>query len=263
MRPVGQEGGEIEERIAARALVPVEDRGGHGRRAFGEHDVVELVVVVQKRDVAVGNALSGEPVSDLARRFGRQLVVEDIGAGDRAAFVPAGDGALEEPFGPSQPVEPDSRRIDRMQGAEHIDEELRERRLVTGQIIGEHGADDPAGAVLHDEERLAEDRLVTAEMQRPRSQRELAPQTREHPVFAPHVVGPGGQRSRRRTAQHHRLAVHGQEVVEVAEAAGELPGRGRGLEGKTLSFQMRGELVPVLRLAGLGDQEPLGVDRRR
>ena len=93
---------------------------------------------------------------------------------------------------------------------------------LAGKGARQLGPDDDAGPVLHEKERSAQHRGVLAEMKRSRRERILAPEPRQHPVLAGHVVGARRQRSRRRPSQHAGRAVHLEQVVEIGESGREL-----------------------------------------
>ena len=90
VHPVAQQRGEIEQRIAARALVPVDHRDRRQIARVQDH-VVQLEVVVQQRRLAVRHQMLLQP--------GAQFRVQRLGAGlhrRQAALAPAGDRARQK-----------------------------------------------------------------------------------------------------------------------------------------------------------------------
>ena len=94
-------------------------------------------------------------------------------------------------------------------------------------------------------------------MKRARRKGELAPEPRQDPILADHVVRAGRQGSRRRPAQDAGLPVHFQEVVEVGEAGRELSRWRVQGEPMTVGFEMAGEARPVLN-DGVGAEGHVG-----
>src|SRR4051794_32119191 len=47
--PVGEECAKVRERITERTHIPIEDRNKRARIIMGQHDVVELIIVVHER----------------------------------------------------------------------------------------------------------------------------------------------------------------------------------------------------------------------
>lgn len=146
-------------------------------------------------------------------------------------------------------VEIDGGGLDTVQAGERVHKVRGDaRRLcrLACEDRGKLGPDGNPGTVLHEEERRAQDRGVLAQMECAWRQRKLAPQPREHPMLAGHVVRPGRQGPRRRPAENARLPVHLHEVVVVGESGGELPRRWVQGEPMTVRFEIANETRPVL-----------------
>src|SRR5688500_6071235 len=79
-------------------------------------------------------------------------------------------------------------------------------------------------------------------------------------VFACHIVPSRRQRTERRAAQDDRLTAEFDQIVQIAEATGELP-RGRlRPELQSSVTQMSGNPVPILLLLMLERKELRGID---
>ena len=206
--------------------------------------VVELEVVVHERLTALGLDVVLEPRDDTQDPASRLLVVGEV-----RALRPTGDLTREEPLRTAERIEIGGSGVHTVQAGEHVHEVRRDSRGLIGpadQGRRKLGPDRDSGAVLHEEEGCAQDGRILAQMKSARRQGEFAPESREHPVLADHVVRAGRQGSRRRPAQDAGLAVHFQEVVEVGEAGRELARRPVQGEPVPTGIEMSGEARPVL-----------------
>ena len=111
---------------------------------------------------------------------------------------------------------------------------------------GSVGAHDEAGRYSMMKNGAPSTDFVGREMQGARHQRKGAAETRQHAMLARHVVAAGRQRPGRWAAQHSGLAVEDDQVVEIAEAAGELARRRRGREVMAVRAEMRRQAFPGL-----------------
>ena len=114
-------------------------------------------------------------------------------------------------------------------------------------------ADHQPRPIFDDLKALADDRRIIAQMQPARDERQRVRQPRQNAELARHVVGPGGQFPHRRPAQHGRLAIEVNEVVEVGQPPGELPRRRLRVQPMAMRGEMRAAPPP----------SPTGRSRRR
>jgi hypothetical protein len=133
-----------------------------------------------------------------------------------ASSAPAHRGAREEAVGLAEPLEPDRRRLDRVDRRQHLDQHAAEP-LADPRLGGDRGrqlpADREARPVLHDHELAADRALVHRVIEAARRQRIDPPDRAQDVVLAPHVVGAGRQLAHRRAAQHPLLAVDHDQIV--------------------------------------------------
>ena len=90
---------------------------------------------------------------------------------------------------------------------------------------------------------------IVAQEQAARHERQRIGQARQDAEFARHVVSAGRQFTHRRTAQHRRLAVEMDQVVEVRQPAGELARRRIAIQPQPMRRQMRRQRIPIQRHA--------------
>ena len=162
---------------------------------------------------------------------------------------PAFEGSAWKPRRTTERFEADLRRIDGVQGGKALDQQPAQRRAgsrAAHQARRQSAADDQPGAVFDDLKRRAEDARLGAIEQGAGRQRVSPPQRGKNAVLARHVVGPARQRTAGRPAQNSRPAIDRNQIVEIAEAAGELPRRLR-TEPRAAPGQVATQRSPVLR----------------
>ena len=200
MDPVAQQRGEIEQRVAARALVPVH-HGARGEVVRVQDHVVQLEVVVQQRRRPVRHQ-----VAFPARRRcrGASASVPSSFAARPRLRQPA-DAAREESFRAAQVVQSDRPGVHRMDRRDRFQQHLRQARADL-RPVGQFGRhvlpDHQAGPVFDDLEALAHDGGVVAQDQAAGDERQRIRQARQDAELARHVVGAGRQFPHRRAAQH-------------------------------------------------------------
>ena len=201
--PVAQQDGEVVERAPSRTHVPVDHRDR--REAFRvEQYIVELEVVVHERHRAFGHDVVLEPLDDAPDDGPRLIVV-----GAMRALRPARDLAGEKPVRAAEGIEARGAGVHAVQPGERVHEvggnPRRPSRLPDegGRKLGPDGY---PRAVLHEKERRAQDRRLFAQVERTRRQRKRAPEPREHPILADHVVCSGRQRPRAAAGGERRAA---------------------------------------------------------
>ena len=189
--PVAQQDREVVERTPSRAHVPIDhrDRG----ETFGVEDhVVELEVVVHEGHRAFGLDVRLQPRDDAPDRITRLPVT-----GKMRALRPARDLAGEEPLGAAEGVEADGPRTRPGAG--------RPARPRRSPAIRAAWPARPARAGGSSAPMTIPGRYSMRKKGAPRTESsshrwnargargEFAPEPREHPVLANHVVGAGGK----------------------------------------------------------------------
>src|SRR5215212_11019319 len=240
--PVGERDGQVEEWIAHRGHLPVEDGTHLGQVVGVEHQVVELVIVVNDGRLGALGDVSDEPV-------GERLYFPDlVGFGLLVAPDPAPDLPLEKAIRAAQVPEPCLLRVHGVQlrqgvryGARDPMAELGGRHDSLRELIVHHDAFSP----LHYVKGRPDDRLVLAEEVRPRREWVRLVQFHKHAGLATHVVGFGGNAPERRTPQHALPLPYLEQVREVGSPGGKLA---------HLEFAF-GEIVYVLPEVALGGPE--------
>ena len=220
IRPVVQEGAEVDEGVAERRHVPVEDREDPVRIGRIELTVVELEVVVDDRDAAQ------------ARQAAREASVERVDRGRRVLEAreppPLGPSLqlpLHEPGRSAEIPEVTRVGIEPVQLGHGVDEREGDPSADLAMTLHpgrDRGAHDFATAALHHEKVGAEDGGVVAEDVRARGPVEVAPEPREDLVLTAHVVGAGSDLPHRRPPQDELLGTDTQEVRQVRRAVREL-----------------------------------------
>ncbi len=190
--------GEVDQGVADRRHLPVDDRQQLGRRRLGEQHVVELVVAVRERRCLVGRERVGQPVPDPGRGRQRSTTVRV------ELRQPAPDLAFE--VGPSVREFTETARVpvDRVDVCECVDELVQRTRLLRRlrrprlRDAAAHRDTVDAG---HHVERRAEHLGVVAREHRTRDADRLVLDRVEEPELAQHVVRGGGAAVRWRLTQ--------------------------------------------------------------
>ena len=241
--PVAHERAEVDERVADRGHVPVEDRRHTVGFAGCEHGVVELEVVVEDRHSSRRRPGRHEELVDLVEP-GIGPVVDPV-----PAMVPSGELPFDETVRTSEPIEPDRFRLDRVEVGERVDQCHRDPVSGIGSVREPRGdliAHDQSPATFDDEERSTDDRQVVAERQRAGCPVEHRPEPAQDPVLPCHVVSTGRDLSERWAAHDQLGRAHRHAVREVGVSTRELLHVQGSVEVGDLSSEPCLEVGPVL-----------------
>ena len=242
MDPVAQQRGEIEQRIAPCALVPVDN--SPRREVVGVQDhVVQLEVVVQQAWRPIRHDVALQPAADIVVEAVRTQLHRR-----QAALAPACNAAGHEALRPAEIVQPDGLGVHGMDRGDGFQQHLRQPRAdvrTMRQLGRQMLADHQPGRYSMIWNRWP---ITVGSSHRcsPRGdERQRVRQARQDAEFACHVVGAGRQLPHRRSAQHGRLAVDVDQVVQVGQPAGELARRRVGVQAVTMTGQVDADRVPV------------------
>ena len=234
-RPVDQHGGEVHERIAQGRHLPVED-STDARLDRIDNRIVQAVVAVHDRPRQV----SGQPLH--ARVEPQQQLVdrrEIARLGQLPLLPPARDLTREESLRAAEPAQAHLACIDRVQSGEHVDQLsgecgcIRHREALGSRVA----TDDATCDVLHDEEARADDRLVVAVGEGPRSWEVTPRHATQHGELPTHVVSRRHHMSKGRTSDDKLSIALGDEVGDVGQA----PCETDRLHGGVLDQSLRGQ----------------------
>ena len=220
IRPVVQEGAEVDERVAERRHVPVEDREDPVRVGRIELTVVELEVVVDDRGAAQGRQAAREARVHRVDR-GRRV----LEAGELPALRPSLELPLDEPRRSAEIPEVTRVGIEPVQLGHGVDEREGDPSADIAMTLHrgrDRGAHDLAASALHHEEVAPEHGRIVAEDVRAWRAVEVTPEPREDLVLPAHVVRAGGDLPHRRPTQDELVRADAQEVRQVRRAVREL-----------------------------------------
>ena len=242
LHPVGHRAGEVHQRVAEGRHLPVEHADDAGHVVGGEHEVVELEVVVDHAGRDVVGLVRVEP------RHHRLEVGHVLGAGVAVARRPALDLAADVARALAEVGEAGGLRVDAVQLGEHVDgvEAQGARLLGRERHVGRPlAARDHAGDPVHRVEVAADHVGVVAEGDHRGDVVEDRRERRLDDVLPVHVVRAPGLGALR-GAPHDEVAARrvAQQVGQVGGAAGELPHLGLAVEALGRRGVRRGATRP-------------------
>ena len=222
--PVSDQDAHVRQRVAQRAQLPVQD--GADLAVRGDDGVVQPVVAVHDRGARLGGNPLREQGVRLVHRRDRPVHpgLPCLLLGLQELAVPAAQLPFDVAIVAAKVAEADRRHVDLVQRGQDVDEIP--GRGPPGRLVQDGGLARVPQHVpfdeIHDIERPARHRLVSAEPQDGGDRHGGGTQRGDDAVLPRHVVGRGQHVAHRRAAQHHPPAGRvGHRVRQVGPAAGD------------------------------------------